>query len=139
MAFKIALQGLEELRAALRNLPEHIAQEAGDVVRSHAAVMALDATQAYPEGPTGNLRRGVTTETNSSKFGTGAIVRNRAQHAFIFEKGTVPRETKKGWKRGSMPPAPESERFIPKAIRARARMVNALIVLLERNGLTVNR
>jgi hypothetical protein len=138
LSARVQLQGVQELRAALRNLPSDLAQEADVVIRATAEDMARAATSAYPEGPTGNLKRGVTVETNSSRFGIGAIVRSRAKHASIFERGTQVRRTGKGWNRGAMPQPPESERFIPKAIRSRRRMTQALIDIVRKAGFEVD-
>lgn len=137
MASRVQLQGLQELRTALRNLPADLADEAAAIVEAHAEDAARNIQAAYPEGPTGNLKRGVTREINRSRFGSAAIVRSRAKHAHLFEKGTAQRRTKTGANRGAMPQAPESERFIPKAIRARARMVTALKDLVRRAGFEV--
>ena len=137
MASKLKLEGLAELRAALRQLPEELAGEANAIVRGHAEDAAQRIKRAYPEGPTGNLRGRVTTEQNSSKFGGSAIVRSRAPHAHLHEFGTRDRRTKKGAFRGAMPQAPEHERMIPIAIRVRRNMVRALVDLVRRAGFLV--
>jgi hypothetical protein len=131
-------EGRDQFLAALRNLPEDLAEEAAVIVESHAAEAERQTREGYPEGPTGNLKRGVTREQNRSKFGVGAIVRSRAKHAHLFESGTKTRRTSKGANRGAMPKPPESERFIPKAIRIRARMTRALIDLVRRAGFEVS-
>lgn len=130
--------GLEEFRTALRNLPSDLAQEAGAIVIAHAEFAKQEIQASYPEGPTGNLKRGVTIEKQQAgPFAAVAIVRSRAPHATIYEKGTAQRRTAGGANRGSMPAAPPSQQFIPIAIRARRRMVAALIQLLQRAGLVV--
>ncbi len=138
MSVRVQLQGMEEFRQALRNLPADLAAEADVVVQAQANEMARAAESGYPEGPTGNLKAGITVEHNRSKFFTGAIVKSRAKHAFIFENGTKPRQTRTGANRGAMPKPPEAERFIPKAIRARARMTSALVDLVRRAGFEVS-
>jgi hypothetical protein len=137
VASRLELRGLDELRAALRNLPGDLAEEAAVIVEAQAAEAERSIEAGYPEGPTGNLRRGVVRESNRSKFGVAAIVRSRAPHAHLFEAGTKPRRTAKGANRGAMPPAAEAQRFVPKAIRARARMFSALKDLVRRAGLVV--
>lgn len=133
----MTFDGLPSFREALRRAPEHIKAEADDVVRETASSVARDVQTSYPEGPTGNLKRGVTSRHERSAFGVSALVRSRARHASIFEKGTAQRQTKRGANRGAMPQPPEAERAIPKFIRARQRMTEALIDVVRRAGFEV--
>lgn len=138
MPTKLRLEGLTELRTQLRNLPEDLAQEAGAIVTAHAEEARRRIQTAYPEGPTGNLKRGVTMERNTSKFTSSAIVRSRATHAHLYEFGTTKiRRTKKGASRGTMPKADPQHAMIPIVVRVRAQMVRALIGLVERAGFQV--
>jgi len=134
---KLELKGMTEFQRALRSLPEDLRDEAAVIVQAQADEAQRQIRVAYPEGPTGNLRRGVTAERNTSKFGIRAIVRSRAKHAHLFEFGTRPRQTGQGWNRGTMPQAPEGQRMIPIVIRRRRAMVNALIDLVKRAGFQV--
>lgn len=138
MSARVQINGLPSLRQALQQLPQELAQEAHAIVQAHAEGAARDIQQGYPEGPTGNLRRGVTTQVNMSRFGGAAVVRSRARHSTIFEKGTGRRQTARGWNRGVMPAASRDQQMVPKAIEWRRRMNRALIDLLRRNGLEVN-
>jgi hypothetical protein len=138
MSAKVQMNGLDELRAELRRLPEELATEAGDIVLAHAEAAKRDVQSDYPTGKTGNLKRRVSVLRNRSKVTTQAIVKGTAPHAFIFEKGTVNRQTDKGWNRGRMPEAPESQRAIPKFIRARAKMIEALKQLVRSKGAQVD-
>lgn len=139
MPTTLKMQGLDELRRQLRSLPEDMTQEANVIVRAHADDAARAIVSGYAEGPTGNLRRGVVTErgAGTGRLGASAIVRSRAKHAWLFENGSGQRRTSTGANRGRMPAAPESQRFIPKAIRVRRRMVEALKDLLRRAGFEV--
>lgn len=130
--------GLAELRAALRQLPAELTADADAIVLAHAEDAHRVIEDAYPVGKTGNLKAGVTTERNRSRFATSAIVRSRARHANLFERGTKARFTKRGWARGTMPEADVAKRMIPKVIRARQRMVNALVGLVKRAGFEVD-
>jgi hypothetical protein len=140
---ELTIEGLTELREALRRLPEELSTEAGAIVQAHAedAFRQMDAKYAEHEW-TGNLRRGLsmTMETAYLRFGARAVVRNRAPHAYWAEHGTQMRETlgrksvKAGVSRGAMPPL---QIFIPIAMRVRRRMVAALIALVRRAGLIV--
>jgi hypothetical protein len=132
----LQLKGLDELREALKALPGELTREAGTIVLTAANATAQQVVAAYPTGPTGALKRGVGVETRSDAVSAVAIVRNKARHAYIFERGTGPRRWKKNGKNtGSMP---EGRVFIPIAMEQRRRMVAALIDLVERAGLKVS-
>lgn len=137
MSATVQMEGLGDFVAQLRRLPDDLAREADVIVEATARDMARRAQAAYPEGPTGNLRRGVTVELNSSRWGTSALVRGRAKHATIFERGTKRRQTSQGGNRGAMPAASREQAFVPKAIMARRRMVAALVGLVRRAGFEV--
>ena len=134
---RLQMDGLSELRAALRRLPEELTAEADAIIQAQAGYAQQQIVAAYPQGPTGNLKHGVTVNKESSRFGVRAIVRSRARHSHLFEFGTAPRRTKKGANRGSMPKAPESERMIPIVVRRRRAMVQALIELVRKAGFSV--
>lgn len=137
MSAAIQWSGLTEFRNALRQLPQALTGEAHAIVVAHAEYAAGEVQRGYPQGPTGNLRRRVTMEVNTSRFSAGAIVRSRAPHSKIYENGTKVRRTDRGFNRGAMPEPPSANKMIPKVIRHRARMVNALMAMCERNGLIV--
>jgi len=129
VSVKIQIDGLAAFRTALRNLPDDLTQEAGAIVLAHAEDAKQRVQGAYPEGPTGNLRRGVTMNKEASNFGARAIVRSRAPHAWLFEhgvRGTAPRRT-----------VPPDQEAIPIFIRVRRNMVTALIHMVQRAGLVV--
>lgn len=134
---RLQMNGLDELRRELRQLPEDLAREASAIILAHAEDAGRRVRTAYPEGPTGNLKHRVTVNQEAGRFGTRALVRSRAPHAWIFEKGTRDRRTHSGANRGRMPAAPESQQMIPIVIRVRRLMVAALIQLVEKAGLTV--
>ena len=134
---RLQMQGLSELRDALRQLPEALTAQADAIVLAHAEMARADIQGGYPQGPTGNLRAGVRLERNRSKFTTQAIVKSVAKHAVIFERGTVRRATQRNANRGRMPEASEAQRMIPKAIRARKRMTDALVELVRSEGFEV--
>lgn len=136
---RLQMNGLSELRTALRQLPETLANEAEAIATSQAEYARGQIQSAYPQGPTGNLKRGVTAskEGGGARFGVRAIVRSRARHSHLFEFGTKLRRTKTGANRGQMPQAPESERMIPIVVRRRRAMVQALIDLVRKAGFQV--
>ena len=138
MSTRLHLDGLTELIHALRQLPEELTAEADTIIRTHADQAKREIQTAYPDGPTGNLKRGVTVEHNASKFSTHAIVRSRAKHAHLWEFGTKRRHTGRGAHRGVMPPGPSGQRMIPIAMRTRRKMLDALTDLVRRAGFEVS-
>lgn len=136
MSTKLELQGLEEFRQALRNLPEELKAEAGAIVQAHADQAQREIVTGYAE-KTGNLKTHVKVERDASRFGTAAIVKSTARHAKLYEFGTTRRQTNAGANRGSMPKADDAHAMIPKVVRIRARMVRALIDLVKRAGFEV--
>lgn len=135
---RLEMKGLDELRRQLRELPEELAREANTIVATQADLAKEQIQRAYPEGPTGNLKRGVTVTHEQARYGASAIVRSRAKHASLFERGTTVRHTSNGANRGRMPQAPENERMIPIVVRRRRAMVQALIELVRRAGFQVD-
>jgi hypothetical protein len=136
MANRFRFTGLEELRADLRKMPEALRDEASEIVLAHAQSAAKDIIDAYPER-TGNLKRGVkVVPLSGSRFFAGAIVRNTAKHAFLFEHGSKARHTEIGANRGAMP---AGNVFIPRMQHWRTAMYDALAALLERHGLRTRR
>lgn len=138
MSVQLRFDGLAELRAALRQLPEHLTGEAAQIVEAHAVKAQGDVVQGYPQGPTGNLKRRVTLgRQQTSRISVKAVVSSRAPHAWIFEKGTRQRSTTRGWNRGRMPAASDAEAMLPKVIRIRRDMIAALVAMVRRAGFTV--
>lgn len=131
---KLMLNGFEEFKQQLRNLPAHLAVQAGPIVVHRAEAAADQIRVNYPER-TGKLRQGVKVDRVAIE-GAGAVarVRSTAKIAFIVENGTQLRHTKEGWNRGAMPPG---HYFVPVVVRERRRMFEELIALLQSEGLTV--
>lgn len=141
MSVKVQLTGLDELVRAMWEAPAAIRAEGLAIVREATEGAASEIRRNYPEQShtatgTGNLVRSVQTTYPSSTVLAG-IVRVAAPHAFIYEEGTAPRRTAKGYNRGVMP----SHRVVPVvAPKYRARMFERLAELVERTGLfTVTR
>jgi hypothetical protein len=135
MPNRLVFDGLSELREQLRNLPSELTGEAANIVLGAANGAAAEIKGAYPVR-TGRLRDGlVVTRADKGKFSAGAIVKNTAKHAAIFENGTQARHNSLGANRGSMPPG---HVFVPRMIRARRRMYERLSDLLRRKGLVVS-
>jgi hypothetical protein len=154
MSVQIQWEGLDELRTALRNLPEDLATQAAVVVSAVAMQDAQETKIDYPIRqtgthpgyrrkttyfPPGNLRKGVTVSDKSTRFTARFVVRSGAPHAWLFEHGTEGRQrrNKQGANRGAMPAAPESEKMIVKAIRSRQRMKAQLIEIVKAAGFEI--
>lgn len=136
MSASVKWSGLEELKRDLRNLPEDLAGEAGHIVEEAANGTAVDVKRGYAaHRRSGRLAGGVTvTHFEAGKYSAGAIVKNSAPHAYIFEVGTQARHTAIGANRGSMPPG---NVFIPAAQKNRRRMYDRLKDMLVRFGAVV--
>jgi hypothetical protein len=134
---RLVLDGLAELRAALRSLPAALAGEASGIVT--AAAQNAKADMHYPR-VTGDLADGLDVATVSAgEYGAGALVTNSSKHATIFENGTEARHyfTVNGVRKetGRMPPG---HVFIPAVVRRRREMYAQLKAMLERHGLEVS-
>jgi hypothetical protein len=137
VSVKLELNGMAELREALRNLPETLAGEASHIVEGVANGVASDVRRAYPSR-SGRLIGGVqVTRFETGKVAAGAIVKSAAKHAHLFEYGTASRRTSKGVNRGRMPKAPQNERMVPIVVRARKRMYSQFAEMLRRIGFVV--
>jgi hypothetical protein len=127
--------GLDELIADLRHLPADLALEASGIVVSAGNDAAQAIRDAYPER-TGDLKNHViVVPIDLGSFGAGVAVKNTSKLAYIFENGTQARHTSIGANRGSMPPG---HVFVPRIIRYRRAMYDALKDLLVRHGLRVS-
>ncbi len=140
MSNRMVFSGVEELKAELRALPAKYADEASEVVLGAAHGAADDVVNAYSQhSVTGDLASHVfVSNRGMGQFGAGAVVRNTAKHAWIFENGTQARHyvTVKGNQHltGQMP---GFHVFIPAMARFRRQMYQKLIQIVEREGVTV--
>jgi hypothetical protein len=146
MSAKITWLGLDDLRAALKNLPVELTSKAAGIVSAAAETAAADIRATYPEGETGNLRKGVRVGSKGGGAHTvRMVVRSTAPHAFLYEYGTTTRQTKAGAGRGHMfsqfgfGPRRGANVLIPIVERTRRRMFEDLIPVLEESGLDVRR
>lgn len=134
MSVRVVLTGFEELRLALRQLPDHLVDEATGIVTARAEAAAAQVVAAYPE-KSGNLRKGVKVDQLATgRGGVARRVRSTSKHAYLYENGTQARHTDLGANRGAMPPA---HVFVPTMIRERREMTRQLAAMVEREGLTV--
>ena len=124
---------LRDLMRAWIEHPENEAIKARYVAAQAEYLASLVRSEYSAHQKTGNLLRHLKIDIASDAVSATARVSNNAHHAHIFEKGTVKRNYN-GANRGVMPAA---RSFIPTAIIRRRVMVEALVELVERAGLTV--
>jgi hypothetical protein len=134
MSARLTIQGLEELRAALRRLPEDLAGEAAHLIeaRGNGAVATIKA--GYPKR-SGELRDKLAVTHTRSRVGARSVIRNTSKHALPFDVGTqAARQTRGGANRGSAPANPIFSQTIR---RERRGLQDDLRDLLVRHGLLV--
>ena len=133
---RVVFEGFDAFRQALQALPDTLREEAADIVQQAAQETGDQLASHYPR-KTGTLASRVRVTIERSAGSVRGKVLSQAPHAGIFEKGTKLRRTRQGWNRGAMPKAPEDQALIPRAIRARRRMVEQLKAMLVREGFLV--
>jgi len=127
------IEGLDALRAQLRELPASLAGEGGQLVAHRGDRAGAAIRDGYP-ARTRDLRDRLEVLHRANAFGARAIIINRSRHALPFEYGTQARHTQLGSNRGAMPPNPL---FSSTVARERRGMWQDLSDLLVRAGLTV--
>lgn len=137
MSVKLDWIGLQELRDALKELPDTLTAEAATKVTAAADDAAAEIIAAYPE-VTGNLKSHVKVDTqNTGRFGVYRRIRSTARHAHLYEFGHMTRQpTIAGKTRHKIPGA---NVFIPIVTRRRRRMYDDLAAIIESQGLDVRR
>lgn len=135
MPVRVQWTGLDEMRAALRALPQTLATEATHIVEAAANSAAREIKARYPR-KSGNLSDHLTlTPEAVGPFGVAYRLQNTAKHAWIYESGTELRYTVAGVPRGRMP---ASHVFLGGVLPAKRRMNADLQALLERHGFLVH-
>lgn len=136
MSVKLTLRGVDELREALRHLPDDLAGEAGAIIRDAATTAHRDVEAEFAAHVvTGNLERRLELhEVAAGRYGAILKVIDRAKHAWLFEHGSAARHWLNGKLTGTMPAA---HVFVKAMVHQRAIMWDRLRVLVERHGLKV--
>jgi len=136
------IEGLNEFKANLRNLPATLTGGATQIILDAAHEAAADIRAQYPTGPKrrrypgGALKKGVHVVIAAiGPHGVAAQVRSSAPHAWLYEHGSSARHYM-GHSRGAMP-KPPTPVFIPTMIKHRRAMYLKLAALLRLQGLTV--
>lgn len=131
--------GLDELKAALRNLPPELRAEAAHICEATANAARVSVADGYQKGlrnPGELVDKLEVTRQETGSFGVSFTLINRSKLANIFENGTQVRRTAKGANRGQI--QPPLHVFIPTVARKRREMYQELADLLTRKGLTVS-
>jgi hypothetical protein len=136
MSAALTIRGIAELKDALGRLPTELKGQATQIVLDSAYAAQAEIVAAYPQGPTGKLKKGVKVRVQEiGPYSVAAQVRSSAPHGWLYEYGTQPRKTKRGWNRGTMPNPPDV--FIPAMVRYRRAMYLKLAELIRSTGLIV--
>ena len=140
-SFAFRFDGLEELKDALKMLPDELVDEATSIIRfqSLAAAGAIRAGYARKikgqARSTGKLMAGVVVEaTDSGRYGVKYVVLNKARHAHLFEWGTEARHSDTHDTLGRMPPG---NVFVPEMEKARRKMWEEIGWMMARHHLEV--
>ena len=133
---RLELTGLEELKAALHQLPEELHDEAFGIVADTTDKAEVALLEAYPSR-SGKMKKGVSKKVERSQFGIVGTVTSKSDEAVWWEFGTVNRRTKQGWNRGRGP-AHSKEGLAAIASRMRRRMNERLIEVVRKAGFVVS-
>lgn len=133
MPVNLFLDGLDELRNALRDMPDQLTNDAIAIVATAAHDTASDIKGQYPSGP---MRDGVVVVDRSAPYRARFVVESRTAQAVWWEFGTQNRVTQQGWNRGAEKAHPDQS-LIRIAKFYRARMHAALVELVRSAGFTV--
>ena len=130
----VTMQGMDELKALLRQLPAELTDDADTVVREAADQTAAEIKAVYDRhrsSKKGNKGRSPVHLADSvviQRMVRPGLVRYRvrvtAPHAHLFEYGTYRAEA--------------NPTLVPAAIRQRSLMVQGLIDLMRRRGFEVS-
>lgn len=134
---QLRLDGLTELRAALRQLPADLAADAADMVVHSVDMTAASLIQSYPLGDTGNLRKGVKKTITRSQVAVVGEVKSTSPHAHLWEFGTQNRRTQHGWNRGRLRNQ-YNRGLVGITLRERQALNTNLIDLVRRAGFIVS-
>jgi hypothetical protein len=132
-AVNLFLDGLDELRKALRDMPDELTNDAMAIVATAAEDTASEVRSVYPAGP---MREGVDVTDRSHQYQAKFVVQSHTPQANWWEFGTQNRHTQQGWNRGAEP-AHKDRGLIAIAKRHRATMHAALVALVRSAGFMV--
>jgi hypothetical protein len=129
----VFLDGLDELRKALRDMPDELTNDAIAIVATAAEDTASELRGVYPDGP---MADAVKVADRSHQYQARFVVQSPTKEAGWWEYGTQNRHTQQGWNRGAEP-AHKDKSLGGIAKRHRAAMKAALIALVQSAGFMV--
>lgn len=133
MSAKFVLDGVAEMRIALRKLPYDLTDDTQEMIEHHAQRAVSRLSGAYPHR-TGDLGTGIEVRTRPRQLVAGALVVNPDPHAHLFEHGTQARHNRIGANRGAMP---AGNVFVPIIMDERRQLYAEIVDLLGTVGITV--
>jgi hypothetical protein len=141
MSARFVWSGLEELKAALRNLPADLTGEASHVIEAAGNGAATTIKRVYGQHRvTGHLQNSVSVqEEHAGPFAAGVVVKSSDPIAWLFDHGSQARHWAGGKSTGRMwGRTPPTHIFAGTMARERRRMYGLLRGILERHGLVVS-
>lgn len=130
----VDLDGIDELTQALRDMPDHLTNEAIVIVLSAANDTRDELKRVYPEGP---MSAALHVEDRTRQYQARFVVVSPTEQATWWEFGTENRHTQKGWNRGKEP-AHKDKGLLSIAKRNRRLMRAALVAMVQREGFDVS-
>lgn len=89
MASTLTITGLDDLKKAIAGFGAECTDEAQALAEQSAASARDQIVSAYPQGPTGNLKRGVRiVRAKGDGHRALGIVKSTAPHAHLYEYGS---------------------------------------------------
>lgn len=105
MSASFRFDGLADLYAALKTLPEDLARDAAPDVERFGEGAMSQIHNGYPS-VTGHLREGLSLNISTEGARARVEVRNDSPHALLFERGTEVRHWTTGKSTGRAPANP---------------------------------
>lgn len=125
--------GMKELIAELTTAPTEIRQDGMVILKDELEAAADEIRAAYPQGPTGNLKRGVAVVIPNSQVLVGSV-KSTSPESHLYEFGTQARQSR-GGNRGAVRPHPVT---VPIANKHRREMFERLKEMLANMGFQVS-
>jgi hypothetical protein len=125
--------GLDTFMQELQVLTSDLVDEANTIMTESAEAAKADIAAAYPQGPTGNLKRGLVLRDARGTLIAGKELVQTAPHGYLYEHGTRPRYNQAGAYRGVMPGNPT---FEPIAYAYRRTAISSIMFRLYQHGAT---
>lgn len=141
MSARVKWDGLDDLRAELRRLPDELTGEASHIVQASGNAAAVTVRSIYGEHRvTGHLQNSVVVEQRAAgRYGAAVVVKATDPIAWLFDHGSQARHWLSGKSTGTMwGRTPPTHAFVGTMIRERRTMYAALKDLLVRHGLSVS-